>query len=235
MVERDDAGSRLAVVIPAYRAGRTVSGVIRGVRAAVPAAPIYVVDDGSDDDTAAAARGTGAAVASFPENRGKGAALAAGVSKALSLGADVIVTLDADGQHEPSAVPSLAGPVIRDEADLVLGARQRTARMPAPRRFNNWVSSRLASRLAGYDVPDAQTGFRAFHREVAEHIRPMDSRYDFELEFLLGALEAGFRVRSVPVATIYDRAASHFRLLGDTWRVARVFARHSAGILRGKR
>lgn len=234
MVARDDAGYRLAVVIPAYRAARTVADVVTGARAAAPAARICVVDDGSDDATTPAARAAGAATVVLPANRGKGAALAAGVAAVLTDGADVIVTLDADGQHEPAAVPRLADAVAGGLADVVLGARARTSSMPAGRRFNNWVSATLVSRVAGYDVPDAQTGFRAFSRRVAQQVRPVELRYDYELAFLLGALGAGFRVRSVPVATIYGGAPSHFRAVRDTWRMAAVFARHGGAILWGK-
>jgi hypothetical protein len=129
----------------------------------------------------------------------------------------------------------LARPIAANEADLVLGARSRSGPMPGQRRLSNWLSSTLVSRVAGYHVPDAQTGFRAFTRRVAQAIRPDERRYDYELAFLLGAFGAGFRVRSVPVATIYDGAGSHFRAVADTWRVARVFARYSGAILRGKR
>jgi hypothetical protein len=107
--------------------------------------------------------------------------------------------------------------------------------MPPGRRFNNWLSAALVSRVAGYRVPDAQTGFRAFTRSVALRVQPPQRHYDYELAFLLGALAAGFRVGSVPVATIYDGAPSHFRAVTDTWRLARVFARHGGRILRGGR
>lgn len=105
--------------------------------------------------------------------------------------------------------------------------------MPAGRRFNNWLSSMLATRVARNPIPDAQTGFRAFGRAVAEVVRPRETRYDYELAFLLGALAAGYRVRSVPVPTVYDGAASYFRPLADTWRLARVFARYGGTMLTG--
>ena len=235
MAAEGELGGRLVVVIPAYRAGATIADVIAATRRAVPAAAICVVDDGSDDGTVAVATSAGAVVVTLPRNRGKGAALAAGLSRALSGPADVIVTLDADGQHDPREIPRLAGPVLAGQADLVLGARERTGGMPAGRRFNNWLSAALVSRLAGQVVPDAQTGFRAFARRVAAQVRPDELRYDYELAFLLGALEAGFRVTSIPVATIYRGAKSHFRALEDTWRMARVFARYGGSILRGTR
>ena len=230
-----DTGGEVAlgVVIPAYRAAATVGAVVAGVRRAAPQAQVHVVDDGSGDGTAAAAAAAGATVLTLPGHAGKGAALAAGVSRAVESGAAVVVTLDADGQHAAAEVPQLAAPVAAGLVDMALGARERTTAMPAGRRFNNWLSAALVSRVAGYPVTDAQTGFRAFSRRLAEQIRPLQQRYDYELAFLLGALAAGFRVGSIPVTTIYDGVPSHFNAVTDTWRLARVFARHGGRILRG--
>lgn len=107
----------------------------------------------------------------------------------------------------------------------MLGARKRDISMPISRRLTNWLSATLATRIGGQRVSDAQTGFRAFTRAVAERVQPAGDRYEYEANFLLDALRAGFRVVSVDVPTIYG-APSHFRAWGDTWRMARAFARH---------
>ena len=227
--------SRIAVVIPAFRAGATVGAVVTAIRHTVPDAAVCVVNDGSTDETATATIRAGAELLSFPTNRGKGAALAAGVTRAVESGVDVIVTMDADGQHPAADIPRLVEPVLAGQADLVLGARARTEAMPPQRRLSNWLSSALVSRIAGNVVPDSQSGFRAFARRVAQQVQPDELHYDYELAFLLGALQGGFRVSSVPVDTIYDGATSYFRTFADTWRIARVFARHGGGILRGRR
>ena len=219
---------RVAVVIPAYQAASTVAAVAAGARLV---APVYVVDDGSTDGTADGGRATGVTVLRHQTNRGKGAALATGIAAALAGGADVVVTIDADGQHPPAEIPRLLAPIVAGRADLVLGARERNATMPLGRRFTNWISARLATRIAGQGVTDAQTGFRAFTRVVAERVRPSGDRYDFETAFLLGACDAGFRVSCVTIPTIYEGATSHFRSWEDTWRVARVFARYARRIL----
>lgn len=221
---------RIAVVIPAYQAAATVAAVVARARTV---APVYLVDDGSSDATGDSGRRMGAMVLTHAANRGKGVALATGIATALAAGADVIVTLDADGQHPPEEIPRLIAPIADGEADLVLGARPRGAPMPLGRRLTNWLSARLASRIGGQAVSDAQTGFRAFSRQVAERVRPTDARYEYETTFLLSALGAGFRVACVPVPTIYDGARSHFRSWADTWRVARVFARYTRRILIG--
>ena len=229
-------GARLlapvAVVVPAYQTGGTVGGVVTGVRAALPDVTVYVVDDGSKDDTGAAARAAGAIVLRHERNRGKGAALAAGVARAIADGAGTLATLDADGQHPPQALPLLLEPLRRGEADLVLGARARTGSMPPSRRLTNWLSATVASRIAAQPVPDAQTGLRAFTRRLAEAVQPRIASYtgyDYEAAFLLAALRAGYGVRSVAIPTIYVGQPSHFRNLGDGWRVARVFVRYLLG------
>jgi hypothetical protein len=223
---------RIAVIVPAYQAAASVAGVVAGTRAALPAAAVYVVDDGSTDGTGAAAAAAGAVVLRLPRNRGKGAALAGGIARALADGATVLTTLDADGQHPPDALPRLLAPLRGGEADLVLGARTRSGAMPLRRRFTNWISSRLASRIGATPVPDAQTGLRAFSDRLARAVQPAIGsyrRYDYEAAFLLAALRGGYGVRSVEIPTIYDGARSHFRGWTDSWRVARVFARYLRG------
>lgn len=222
-----------AVVIPAYEAAETLRAVLAGVRAALPDAVLIVVDDGSRDATARAA--AGAQVLRHDRNLGKGAALRTGIAAAVAGGAQVIVTLDADGQHPPSEAQRLLATVRLGAADLVLGARARRGSMPLSRRVSNWLSSVLASRAVGTSVPDAQTGFRAFTRAVALAVQPSEARYEWELAFLLGAAAAGFRIASVPVSTVYEGARSHFGYVGDTVRVARVFARHARRIVVGGR
>ena len=230
MPARADAPPNVAIVIPAYQAAGSVAAVVAGARVV---GPVFLVDDGSTDGTSGVGRGAGATVLTHATNRGKGAALATGIAAALAAGAQTIVTLDADGQHPPAEIPRLLAPIVDGAADLVLGARDRTGAMPFGRRITNWISARLATRIAGQGVRDAQTGFRAFTRALAERIRPAGDRYDYETAFLLGACDAGFRVECVTIPTIYAGAESHFRPWADTWRVVRVFARYARRIVIG--
>src|SRR5690242_15272206 len=111
MPERVDGA--VAVVIPAFQAADTIATVVSRTRGAVPASRVYVVDDGSTDGTGERGRAAGAAVLVHARNRGKGAALATGIARALGDGAGVIVTLDADAQHPPEEIPRLAAPVLQ--------------------------------------------------------------------------------------------------------------------------
>lgn len=227
----------VAVVIPAYRAARTIGGILERVRACLPDATLLVVDDGSDDDTASRALAAGAAVASHETNRGKGRALATGVTAALALeGMQWIVTLDADGQHPPEAIPELLATLREGDADLVVAARRReSGTMPAGRRFTNWLSSALVSRATGFRVPDSQSGFRAMTRTVAERVQPAGRRYEYETEYLFDAVGRGFRLGWIWIPTVYEGEASHFRYISDTLALSRVFLRHWRSILKGPR
>lgn len=217
------------MVIPAFQAANTIGSVVHRTRAALPDAQIVVVDDGSTDGTCSTIAET---VLTHEQNLGKGAALRDGIGEAIRQHAEIVVTLDADGQHRPEEIPRLIRPIADGHADLVLGARARSGVMPVSRRITNWLSATLATRIGGQRVRDAQTGFRAFRREVAERVSPAGNRYEYEANFLLDALRAGFRVASVEVPTIYG-APSHFRPWSDTWRMARAFARHARRIVVG--
>ena len=223
----------LAVVIPAFHAAGTLAGVVERVRRRVPAALIVVVDDGSADGTAAAAAAAGAVVLRHDGNLGKGRALATGLAAAVRAGADAVVTLDADGQHPPEAIPALLAPLEAGAADLVVGARAREGAMPLGRRVTNWLSSTLLSRALGFAVPDSQSGFRAMRREVADLVRPAGGRYEWETEFLFVAARRGFRIAAAAVPTVYQGAASHFRYGSDTLALAAVFLRHWRPVLLG--
>ena len=214
---------RVAVVIPAYQAAATIGEVVSQTLGVLPDANLIVVDDGSADGTGEAGRGKGTTVVTHPRNRGKGAALRTGIARARADGAEVIVTIDADGQHPAAEIPRLLRPIAAGAADLVLGARARNGAMPVSRRLTNWLSASVASRIGRQAIRDAQTGFRAFTRALAERVQPAGDRYEFEANFLLEALRAGYRVTSVEVPTIYG-APSHFRYFGDTWRMVRAFA-----------
>ncbi|HKA60402.1 MAG TPA: glycosyltransferase family 2 protein [Gemmatimonadales bacterium] len=216
-------------MIPAFQAATTIGSVVHRTRASLPDAKILLVDDGSTDGTYSTVADK---VLTHKQNLGKGAALRDGIGEAIRQHADIVVTLDADGQHRPEEIPRLIRPIAEGHADLVLGARERSGVMPVSRRITNWLSATLATRIGGQRVRDAQTGFRAFSREVAERVSPAGNRYEYEANFLLDALRAGFRVASIEVPTIYG-APSHFRPWSDTWRMARAFARHARRIVAG--
>ena len=216
---------RPACIVPAYQAARTVGEVVSALRAALPGVDVVVVDDGSADDTGGIARAAGAEVLRFGANRGKGAALRAGFAAARDRGADALLSVDADGQHDPAAAPALLAALA--DADLVIGTRPRAGtRMPIQRRMSNALSSAAISRCAGCTIADAQSGFRAMRADVLRRVEPRGDRYEYETDLLILAARAGFAIVGVPVPTIYGGARSHFRPLHDASRVVATIWRH---------
>lgn len=214
----------VACVIPALDAEATLGAVVAGLRRALPDATIILVDDGSRDGTRRLARERCDRVVAFDVNRGKGAALRAGFEEALAAGFAAVLTIDADGQHAPSAAPALLAAL--DDADVVIGSRSRTSTaMPLRRRLSNALSSAAISRCAGCALPDTQSGYRAIRADVLRRVRPEGDRYEYETDFLIRAARAGLRIACVPVPTIYG-APSHFRELRDAMRVIHTIWRH---------
>lgn len=221
--------SEAVCVIPAFNAGSSLPRVIESLRATLPGIRVVGVDDGSMDGTSGVIGELCERAISFDTNRGKGAALRAGFEAALSMGARVILTMDADGQHDAASAPRLID-ALRD-ADIAVGARKRTgSSMPLHRRLSNVLSSAAISAVVRRTLPDAQSGYRAFRREVLDRVTASGDRYEFETDFLIQAARRGFRIASVEVPTLYG-PPSHFRAFGDTLRVAATIWRHRAGVL----
>jgi glycosyltransferase involved in cell wall biosynthesis len=212
-------------VIPAKDAAATVGRVVADLKRAVPDIEIIVVDDGSTDATEEEAHAAGATVVRHPENRGKGAALQSGFDEALRRGAEAVLAMDADGQHDPGAAPLLLAGL--EQADLVIGSRQgnRTG-MPWIRRVTNDVTTWWVSRLAGRRIEDSQSGYRAARASVLRAVRPRSRRFEYESELVIGAARAGFRIIPVPVPTLYNAPGSHIDPLADTLRFIRLVVRH---------
>jgi len=220
---------RIGCVIPALNASPTLGAVIAGLRAALPGAFVVVIDDGSSDDTYAVASRVADTAHRFRINRGKGAALREGFAIGFREGADVIVTVDADGQHDPAFAPALVD--ATSHADLAIGARDCQSReMPAGRRLTNRLSAAAVAHCIGRPVADAQSGYRAIRAGVLSEITPHGDRYEFETELLILAGQRGYRIAYVPVPTRYPRMVqSQFRPVRDSARIVRTLWRFGMG------
>lgn len=221
----------VACVIPALDAAATLARVVAGIRGAVSGAVVVVVDDGSRDATAVVAAACADRAIRFASNRGKGAALRAGFVAALESRATAVLTIDADGQHDPACAPRLLAAL--DGADVVIGTRERRgSTMPVHRRASNAISAAAVSVCVGRRVADSQSGYRAMRADVLRRVAATGDRYEFETDFLIAAARSGLRIVSVPVPTIYG-APSHFRPVRDSARVVFTIARHLRTAARG--
>jgi hypothetical protein len=220
----------ILVVIPAYNEAEALPNVLAEVPATVAGRPtrILVVDDASRDGTRRVAMASGAHVVTHPVNGGQGSALQTGYLIAERLGVEVVVTLDADGQHVPTEMERLVGPIIAGEADFVVGSRRsgsyerEEGADSMARNVGIGVFTRLINVLGGTHVTDVANGYRAIRASrLAEIVFTEDQFHNPEL--LLGAARAGLRIREVPV-TIRVRSAGTSKK-GGTFRYGYGFLR----------
>ena len=209
---------RTLVFIPAWNEEDTVVDVIAGVRDGLPDADVLVVDDGSVDGTAAAAREAGALVASLPFNQGLGAALQTGYLYALRQGYDVCAHLDADGQHPPAEVARLLDEVRSDHADLVIGSRYHDRGQAEGDDYRPTISRRIGTSVFRFFLTlatrqrftDTTSGMRAANRRVMKLFSENYSPDFAEIESLQLAVREGLRVEEVPVRMLERVGGSSF-------------------------
>lgn len=215
---------RVGAIIPAFRAGPRLAGVVRETRRHLD--EVLVVDDGSGDGTGRDAIEAGARLLRHPANRGKGAALATGMAHALRHGWTAAVCLDGDGQHDPAWIPRLLEAWRRTRADVVVGSRmERPEGMPPARRATNRVTSRVVSWLARSVVDDCMSGFRLLGADALARVRCRSARYAMEPEFLIRAGRLGLRIVEVPIPPRYEGQESFIRPVRDTARFVRMVLR----------
>lgn len=195
----------ITVVIPCYNEVDTIGDIV--ARAGRHADEVIVADDGSTDGTAFVAREAGAKVVRSNKRQGFGRNVMTGISCALSNGkADIVVTLDGDGQHDPDEIPCVVEYVRQDEADMVIGARfLEKHKIPVYRKCGIKVITWLYNVGHKRKINDAQSCFRAYRRELLEALTFEDGTFGFSTEILVKARKAGFRIREVPIRCIYHR------------------------------
>jgi glycosyltransferase involved in cell wall biosynthesis len=220
MNENGTNGKCLAI-IPAYGEGTRIGEVVR--RTLEYASEVLVVDDGSDDDTAANARAAGATVVKHEYNRGKGCAISTGLKWAEQGNYDVVVTLDGDGQHNPREIPKLLDRLARG-ADIVIGCRMnKPDGMPHDRLLTNHFMSAVLSVLAKRRIRDTQSGFKAMRVGRVRKLDMHTSRFDWESELIIKAARGGLRMHEVDIESIYsNHHRSKIKVLSDTFRFVKL-------------
>lgn len=195
--------SRKLLVIPAWNEARSIAAVVASCREKAAGFDVLVVDDGSSDATAVLARKAGATVVSHPFNIRYGAALQTGYLYALRNGYDLVVQLDADGQHDAADVEALAAPILDGQADIVVGSRFHAGssyQMPWLRRVGGSWFRFLVRSLSGVTLGDPTSGLQALHRDVLELYSTEAFPLDYpDADILVLAARSGFRIAEVPV------------------------------------
>ena len=193
----------ICAVIPAYNEEISIGSMV--LHAGKHVDRVVVIDDGCSDRTAELAELAGAEVVRHEKKRGKGAALRTGFGAASD--ADVIVTIDADGQHNPAEIPRLLEPILAGEADMVNGSRYLNGNdknTPFYRRVGQSVLDAVTNMNSGLDITDTQSGFRAFGAQTVPVFRFKEDGLAIESSMLADAARAGLRVKEVEIGVRYD-------------------------------
>jgi glycosyltransferase involved in cell wall biosynthesis len=213
------AAPAVVAVIPAYQASSTIGSVVRATGEHLP---VLVVDDGSSDGTGAVAEQAGARVLRQEPNQGKGAALRRGFAQALEEGARAVLTLDADGQHDPACAPAFLVAWHERAAPLIIGRRDFD-QMPLVRRLANELGTRTFSWAVGRHIEDNQSGYRLIARPLLSHLlESRENGFEFEVEMITDAIRAGLPIDWVPIPTIYEDAGSHISPVSHVLNFLRV-------------
>ncbi len=194
---------RLLVVMPAHDEEESVGTTLERVRLALPEADVVVVNDYSSDRTTAVAEAHGARVVELPCNLGYGGAVQTGFKYAVAHGYDVVIQMDADGQHDPGSARALLAPVLAGEAEVAIGSRflgQAKYRIPGLRRLGMQVFGGIVTFVTRQRFSDPTSGFQALDRRVVEFLARDHYPSDFpDADTIILLALAGFRVREVPV------------------------------------
>jgi len=202
----------LSIVLPAKNEALAIGQTIARIRALFPAAEIVVVNDGSSDDTAALAMAAGARVVTHPESRGNGAAVKSGARAARG---DVLVFMDADGQHDPADIPRLLDK-LASGYDMVVGARQSGSQASLGRGLANYLYNRLASYLTGKKIEDLTSGFRAVYADkFREFLYLLPNGFSYPSTSTMAFFRSGYLVAYEPIHAAKRMGSSHIRIMQD--------------------
>jgi glycosyltransferase involved in cell wall biosynthesis len=218
----------MIVLIPAYEPTTSLADVARELRLFAPDLRVVVVDDGSGPDYDAAFRAASAEdaeVLRYDHNRGKGHALKTGLRHVrASYPGEAVVTADSDGQHSPTDIVRVAERLASATDTIVLGGRRFAGEVPLRSRVGNAISRGAFRAVTGRAVHDTQTGLRGFPASAIDWLLTIEGdRFEYELQMLLRARDAGLYIDEIPIETIYleQNASSHFRPVVDSLRVMR--------------
>ena len=198
---------KLFIIVPAFNESAVINKVIRSLPKKIKGISQVnklVIDDGSFDETAQKAKNAGVQVIRHSINRGVGAATKTGFEVAKMENADIIVTLDADGQHDTKDIQKIIDPIIKKKSDVVIGSRfKKLQKVPKDRLVLNWLANFATFAIFGVFSTDSQSGFRAFSKKALELIDIKSDRMEFSSELLHEANKNKLKVKEVSIKAIY--------------------------------
>lgn len=193
-----DSKGNVVAILPAYNLEKTIGEIVDRTKPFVDV--VLVVSDGSTDRTAEAARAAGAYVPEPELVRGKGFAVIKGIEASKEFDPDVVVLMDTDGQHLPEEIPVLLKPILSNQADMVIGSRQKgELKTSLINKIGNLGLKLISFLVTLRWISDTESGFRAFNSERLYNLKLISLGYEIEGELLLRALHKGFRVEEVPI------------------------------------
>jgi len=215
---------KVVVMIPAFNEEKSIGKVIKEIPRkieGVDKVEVLVIDDGSTDNTVKVAKDAGAdKVVSHKHNLGLGVAFRTGLEIALSMGADIVVNIDADGQYYGGEIPMLILPILENKADVVLTDRRvlSLTHMPFGKKYGNLIATFVTRIVSGFNVKDAQSGFRAFSREAALKLNLL-ADYTYVQETIIQAVDKKLRIVQIPC--IFRAREGKSRLISSIWNYAK--------------
>lgn len=199
-------GKHIMICIPAFNEAKNIKKIVENAKEI--GSEVIVYDDGSTDETCKIAESSGAVVIKSKVNRGYGSAIRELFKAAKRRNADIMVTIDSDGQHDPKEIPLLLNPILNDECDVVIGSRylslSSSSAVPRYRDFGIRVITRITRAASYSEITDAQSGFRAYNKEAISSISLYQNGMSVSTEILLRAKENDLRIREVPVKINYN-------------------------------
>mgnify|MGYP002525033916 CR=1 FL=1 len=202
----------ISIVLPAKNEAPQIRNLIKKLKSKFPDAEILVVNDGSTDQTAEIAEQEGARVITHPYSMGNGAAIKTGARNATN---NIIVFMDADGQHNPDDIPALLNK-LSEGYDMVVGARQANSQANIHRRLANYIYNRLASFMTGYRIEDLTSGFRAVKtNKFRKFLYLLPNGFSYPTTSTMAFFRSGFPVAYIPIKAIQRQGKSHIKLFKD--------------------
>lgn len=200
---------KLVIVLPAFNESAVIYKVLKTLPKelkGITDIETVVINDGSTDKTAEEVQKAGVQIISHPLNRGLGAAIKTGMEFAKKKNKDIMVTFDSDGQHNPNDIQKVIEPLLKKEADLVIGSRFiKFQKVPLDRLFLNWIANVVTFFLYGILITDSQSGLRSLSKKAINLIDFKADRMDFSSEILLEAKRNNLRIKEVPIKAIYSQ------------------------------